>query len=65
VVWQFWGRAAEASWTEKFGALFCCLRAAVSADRPEFIVYSGLFALDEDILTNMVPDERPISHPAL
>ena len=24
VVWQFWGRAAEASWTEKSGALFYC-----------------------------------------
>jgi len=23
VVWQFWGRAAEASWTEKSRALFC------------------------------------------
>jgi hypothetical protein len=22
VVWQFWGRAAEASWTAKFEALF-------------------------------------------
>jgi hypothetical protein len=22
VVWQFWGRAAEASWTEKSRALF-------------------------------------------
>jgi len=22
VVWQFWGRAAEASWTEKFRTLF-------------------------------------------
>jgi hypothetical protein len=25
VVWQFWGRAAEASWTEKSKALFYCL----------------------------------------
>jgi hypothetical protein len=24
VVWQFWGRAAEASWTEKSKALFYC-----------------------------------------
>ena len=40
VVWQFWGRAAEASWTEKSKALFYCpgLPSRISrilAERPE------------------------------
>jgi hypothetical protein len=53
VVWQFWGRAAEASWTEKVRALFPFVLSFSGGDSA--LITRSFQAKDEIVIVDKFP----------